>query len=67
MNSVSLAVHRVEVPCAGGELLRSPQLLMLDISEHTVKFHVTSRFSKLGTSSRTEAVTEGIRRGLVLL
>ena len=39
----------------------------LGISEHTVKFHITSIFGKLGTSSRTEAVTEGIRRGLVLL
>ena len=39
----------------------------LGISEHTVKFHITSIFGKLGTSSRTEAVTEGIRRGLILL
>jgi len=39
----------------------------LGISEHTVKFHVASIFGKLGTSSRTETVTEGIRRGLVLL
>lgn len=39
----------------------------LGISEHTVKFHITSIFGKLGTSSRTEAVTEGLRRGLVLL
>ncbi len=40
---------------------------VLRISEHTVKFHITSIFGKLGTSSRTEAVTEGIRRGLILL
>jgi NarL family two-component system response regulator YdfI len=39
----------------------------LGISEHTVKFHITSIFGKLGTSSRTEAVTEGLRRRLVLL
>jgi two-component system, NarL family, response regulator YdfI len=39
----------------------------LGISEHTVKFHIASIFGKLGTSSRTQAVTEGIRRGLVLL
>jgi DNA-binding NarL/FixJ family response regulator len=39
----------------------------LDISEHTVKFHVASLLGKLGASSRTEAVALGIRRGLVLL
>ncbi len=39
----------------------------LNISEHTVKFHVTSILGKLGASSRTEAVSIGIRRGLVLL
>jgi two-component system, NarL family, response regulator YdfI len=39
----------------------------LAISEHTVKFHVASILGKLGAVSRTEAVTLGIRRGLVLL
>jgi DNA-binding NarL/FixJ family response regulator len=39
----------------------------LGISEHTVKFHVASILAKLGASSRTEAVTIGIRRGLVLV
>ncbi|MBV8893015.1 MAG: response regulator transcription factor [Acidobacteria bacterium] len=39
----------------------------LGISEHTVKFHIASIFGKLGTSTRTEAVTEGLRRGLILL
>lgn len=39
----------------------------LGISEHTVKFHVTSIMSKLHAGSRTEAVTEGLRRGLILL
>jgi DNA-binding NarL/FixJ family response regulator len=39
----------------------------LNISEHTVKFHVASILSKLGAASRTEAVTIGIRKGLVLL
>jgi two-component system, NarL family, response regulator YdfI len=39
----------------------------LGISEHTVKFHVTSILGKLGAGSRTEAVSIGIRRGLVLL
>ena len=39
----------------------------LGISEHTVKFHVTSIMTKLNAGSRTEAVTMGIRQGLVLL
>lgn len=39
----------------------------LHISEHTVKFHVASILGKLGASSRTEAVSRGIRRGLILL
>jgi two-component system, NarL family, response regulator YdfI len=39
----------------------------LTISEHTVKFHVASILGKLGAGSRTEAVSVGIRRGLVLL
>ncbi len=39
----------------------------LGISEHTVKFHVGSIFGKLGASSRTEAVTLGIRQGLIMI
>lgn len=39
----------------------------LGISEHTVKFHVSSVFAKLGAASRTEAVTLGIRQGLIML
>lgn len=39
----------------------------LGISEHTVKFHVASIMTKLNAGSRTEAVTQGIRRGLILI
>ena len=39
----------------------------LTISEHTVKFHVASIMGKLGAGSRTEAVTLGIRHGLILI
>ena len=39
----------------------------LGISDHTVKFHVTSILTKLNAGSRTEAVTLGVRMGLVYL
>ena len=39
----------------------------LKISDHTVKFHVTSIFNKLNASSRAEAVAIGVRRGLIIL
>lgn len=39
----------------------------LGISEHTVKFHIASIFAKLGSASRTEAVTQGVRLGLIML
>jgi len=39
----------------------------LQISEHTVKFHISSITSKLGASSRTDAVSRGVRRGLITL
>jgi NarL family two-component system response regulator YdfI len=39
----------------------------LNVSEHTAKFHVASIMGKLGATSRTEAVTLGIRHGLVMI
>ena len=39
----------------------------LSISEHTVKFHVTQIMAKLHAASRTDAVMQGIRRGLVMI
>lgn len=41
--------------------------LSLNISEHTVKFHLSSLYAKLGASSRTEAVRRGIEFGLISL
>lgn len=39
----------------------------LGISFHTVKFHVASILAKLDADSRTEAVAQGARLGLVML
>lgn len=39
----------------------------LGISMHTVKFHISSILGKLGASSRTEAVSIGMRTGRVLI
>jgi NarL family two-component system response regulator YdfI len=39
----------------------------LGISTHTVKFHIASIFAKLKAGSRTEAVTIGIRQGLLMI
>jgi DNA-binding NarL/FixJ family response regulator len=41
--------------------------ISLGISEHTVKFHVSSLYTKLGAANRTEAVRLGIQSGLILL
>ncbi len=37
----------------------------LSISDHTAKFHVNSILAKLNAGTRTEAVTRGIRLGLI--
>jgi DNA-binding NarL/FixJ family response regulator len=39
----------------------------LGISEHTVKFHVSSIYAKLGAENRAEAVSLGARLGLISL
>ena len=39
----------------------------LGISDHTAKFHVNGVMAKLGAGTRTEAVVEAVRRGLVTL
>ena len=39
----------------------------LGVSDHTIKFHISSILDKLGASTRTEAVTLGLRMGLIVL
>ena len=64
----SLTRREVEVlQMLAGGLSNKEIAARLNISDHTVKFHVASILGKLGAASRTEAVSIGIRRGLVLL
>jgi DNA-binding NarL/FixJ family response regulator len=58
--------HEILALMAEG-LLNKEIAYRLKISEHTVKFHISSVMGKLGASSRTEAVTLGIRRGILFL
>ena len=49
-----------------GEGLGNKQIAArLAISEHTAKFHISSILGKLNVGSRAEAVSQGIRRGLI--
>lgn len=48
--------------------LSNPKIArVLSISRNTVKFHVSSIIAKLGAMSRTEALTIGVKRGLIIL
>src|SRR5688572_5150966 len=51
----------------GGGLSNKMIARELHISEHTVKFHISSLYSKLGVSNRAEAVGQGARHGLISL
>ena len=64
----SLTAREVEVLQLTAQGLPNKQIaLALGISEHTIKFHLSSLYAKLGVTSRTEAVRAGARRGLVVL
>ena len=39
----------------------------LDISVHTAKFHVASILTKLDATTRTDAVAQGVRQGVLML
>jgi DNA-binding NarL/FixJ family response regulator len=41
--------------------------LYLEISEHTVKFHISSIYTKLDATNRMEAVRMGLQLGLITL
>jgi len=63
-----LTPREIEVLAMMTEGLGNRQIAdRLGISDHTIKFHISSILDKLGASSRTEAVTLGLRMGLILL
>lgn len=63
-----LTAREIEVLQLTAQGLPNKQIaLTLGISEHTIKFHLSSLYAKLGVTSRTEAVRAGARRGLVVL
>lgn len=64
----ALTAREVEVLRLVAEGLSNKEIASrLNLSEHTVKFHVASIMGKLGAASRTEAVMLGIRHGIVLI
>lgn len=61
-----LSPREIEVLGAMAQGLANKQIaLQLDITEHTVKFHSSAIYSKLGVTNRTEAVRKGVRLGLI--
>jgi DNA-binding NarL/FixJ family response regulator len=64
----SLTPREKEVLQLMAEGLANKQIAMrLSISEHTVKFHLSSLYGKLSVASRTEAVKRGLGLGLISL
>jgi DNA-binding NarL/FixJ family response regulator len=67
-NLEELTAREVEVLRLMAEGFGNKQIAArLGISDHTVKFHISSILAKLHVSSRTEAVTQGIRMGLIVV
>ncbi|MCA9902853.1 MAG: response regulator transcription factor [Anaerolineae bacterium] len=63
-----MTTREMEVLNMLAEGLANKQIaLRLNISEHTVKFHVNAIMTKLNVQSRTEAVVQATRRGLISL
>jgi two-component system, NarL family, response regulator YdfI len=64
----TLSAREIEILALMAQGLANKRIAdRLNISEHTVKFHVSSILSKLAASSRTDAVTKGLRAGLLVI
>ena len=67
-SDISITKREMEVLRLLGDGFNNREIAStLQISKHTVKFHISSILSKLDVSSRTEAVTVGLRQGLIRL
>ena len=65
---IKLTARELEVLALLSDGLANKQIsLELEISEHTVKFHVSSIYQKLNVSNRAEAVRLGIQLGLIMV
>lgn len=63
-----LTAREIEVLRMLAEGLGNKQIASrLGVTDHTIKFHISSILGKLGASTRTEAVTMGVRMGLIAL
>ena len=64
----TLTLREIEVLAMLAEGLGNKEIArQLDISDNTVKFHLSAIFGKLGATSRTEAVMLGMRHGFIMV
>jgi DNA-binding NarL/FixJ family response regulator len=65
---INLTARELEVLALLSDGLANKQIsLELEISAHTVKFHISSIYQKLNVSNRAEAVRLGIQLGLIMV
>ena len=66
--SLPLSEREMEVLGLLAQGLANKQIAAaLGITEHTVKFHVSSIYTKLNVNNRAEAVRQGVRQGLIAI
>jgi DNA-binding NarL/FixJ family response regulator len=64
----TLTLREIEVLAMLADGLGNKEIArQLDISDNTVKFHLSSIFGKLGATNRTEAVMLGMRYGFIMV
>jgi DNA-binding NarL/FixJ family response regulator len=66
--TVPLSERETEVLGLLAQGLANKQIAVaLGITEHTIKFHVSSIYAKLNATNRAEAVRKGVRQGLIAI